>query len=140
MDLLTLPIQFILLAFLVKDQDVKWVGLLMSVAFAFSFLSQGHDYFYIRNAAIDMYLILCTSFLYDARKKLLLYIICWTSLSMNVYEGMSYYQTIIYPYRDVIQWWMVEFMFIILAWKCEWRMLDVKPSGNNYQAGGRVVK
>lgn len=132
LELLTLPIQFLILAFIVKDSDVSNVSLLMSVAFVFSYLTIGDPYFYVRNGLIDVYLTLAASFILDKKKRYLLYAICCTSLFMNIYEGMSYYQTIIYPYRDVIQWWMVEFMFIILAWKCEWRVLNVKTSRNNH--------
>lgn len=131
-ELLTLPLQFIILSFLVRDADIRKVALLVSVAFTFSYMTIGDPYFYIRNGLIDVYLLLAISFILDVKKRYLLYFICGISLFMNIYEGMSYYQTFIYPYRDVIQWWMVEFMFIILAWKCEWRVLNVKFGRDNY--------
>lgn len=125
-DILLVPFQFLLLAFMIKDRDVK----LVSYGLAAIFLIDSMLYimklpfidYYIKHAVSDCFMLFLLFYLYCKYKRYLLFVVIVCSLLMNIYEMTSPYQTIIYPYRDVIQWWMVEFMFIILAWKCGWRV------------------
>lgn len=130
-ELIVVPLQFLLLALFCKNIDIKFVSGLLSLNFIVQMMVVSDTNYYTILALCDLISITSVMYLTNKTKRLYLYIICWTSLFMNIYEGVSYYQTFIYPYRDVIQWWMVEIMFIILAWKCEWRVLNVKPSGNH---------
>lgn len=132
-ELIVVPLQFLLLALLCKNIDVKFVAGLLSLNFIIQMMVVSDTNYYTMLALCDLISIASIMYLMNKTKRLTLFIIIICSLAMNIYEGMSYYQTIIYPYRDVIQWWMVEFMFIILAWKCDWRVLNVKVGRNNYQ-------
>lgn len=121
MDMLIVVIQFIGMCILCKDKDVGIISLLLTFLFALDMLQIPDNYFYIVAATYDILSLIIVSYLIAKWKRYTLFTIILCSLTMNVYEGLSYYQTFIYPYRDIIQWWMVEAMFIILAWNCNWR-------------------
>ena len=121
MDMLIVVIQFIGMCILCKDKDVGIISLLLASLFALDMLQIPDNYFYIVAATYDILSLIIVSYLIDKWKRYTLFTIILCSLFMNIYEGLSYYQTFIYPYRDIIQWWMVEIMFIILAWNCNWR-------------------
>ena len=116
-------IQFLLLLLLVVNKDIRTfcIGYVVILFINVGLINTPVEWFYWKKALSDISLLyFCTKVGIDWKRYLVGSIIL-CSLSMNVYEGFSYYQTIIYPYRDVIQWWMVEIMFIILAWNCNWR-------------------
>jgi hypothetical protein len=113
--------QFILLCLLCKDRDVELVAGLLSLNLVFQIIVLSFINTYLLLSIFDLLMLGSIIFLYGKTKQLILFTIILCSLIMNVYEHFSYYQTFIYPYRDVIQWWMVEAIFITLAWKCSWR-------------------
>jgi hypothetical protein len=121
MDLILVPLQFLILTLICKDSDIKYVGVLLSLLFCLDIFQVPPDYHYQVHAIYDMATISIISILVCSIKRLILFSVCMVSLIMNLYEYSSVYQTMIYPYRDVIQWWMVEFMFIVLAWKCQYK-------------------
>lgn len=131
-DTIIVLLQFTLVFLLCKNNDIKMVAGLLSLNFGLQAILLPFFNLFSVLCGFDLLMLVGVLFIHSFYKKVLLFIIIACSLFMNIYEGMSYYQTFIYPYRDVIQWWMVEFMFIILAWKCEWRVLNVKFGRDNY--------
>lgn len=119
-------IQFIILLLLVVNKDIQTfcIGYVVILLINIGMVGTPIDIFYWKKALSDIVLLyFCTKISINWKRYLIsTIVIC--SLLMNIYEGLSYYQTIIYPYRDVIQWWMVEIMFIVLAWNCNWRGID----------------
>ena len=124
MDMIIVVLQFIAVVIFCKDRDIRIASLLFSFIFALDMLPVSDNYFYLVASLYDCLSFLIVIYLTTRWKRLTLLTIILCSLLMNIYEGLSYYQTIIYPYRDVIQWWMVEIMFIVLAWNCNWRGID----------------
>lgn len=119
-------IQFILLLLLVVNKDIRTfcIGYVVILVINVGLINTPVEWFYWKKAISDLFLLyFCTKVSIDWKRYLVgSVVIC--SLLMNIYEGLSYYQTIIYPYRDIIQWWMVEIMFVVLAWNCNWRGID----------------
>lgn len=124
--LLLTIIQAILLAFLIKDKDVRCALIAMAGVFFVNLLCYGQPLFYIRMAGIDVLFCLSAYFLKDLYKRAILFGICLSSYAMNLYEHFSYYQTIIYPYRKEIQWCLVQMMYLTVLHNCKWRDLCKK--------------
>ena len=120
-DTLIVLLQFVLVFLFCKDRDVKLVAGLLSLNFILQMATLPFFNYFSVLSGFDLLMLTSVLFISSWYKKIILFTIILCSLSMNIYEGLSYYQTFIYPYRDVIQWWMVEIMFIILAWNCNWR-------------------
>lgn len=124
MDTIIVLLQFMLVFLFCKDRDVKLVAGLLSLNFVLQIVILPFFNYFSVLSGFDLLMFTSVLFIQNWYRRLTLLTIILCSLSMNIYEGLSYYQTIIYPYRDVIQWWMVEIMFVVLAWNCNWRGID----------------
>lgn len=124
MELIATPIQFLLIYLLCRDEDVSLSAGLLSFIFLVDIIPVSAEYYYWVHAGFDLLILAATIPLKNYIKVHLISGITICSLIMNMYEGLNTYQTIIYPYRDVIQWWMVEAMFIVLVWNCNWRGMN----------------
>ena len=124
--LLFYAIEFFILSLLLINEDVRTFCLAYVVILLVNIglINTPNEMFYWKKAISDILLLyFCMSIQTDWKRYCLGgVIIC--SLLMNVYEGLHTYQTIIYPYRDTVQWLMVEVMVIILAWKSDWRGMN----------------
>lgn len=121
MEAIVTPIQFLLVYILCRDSDIRTSAGLLCAVFVLDITPISATYYYWIHTLFDLMILAAIYPLKNNIKTYLIGGITICSLSMNIYEGLSYYQTFIYPYRDVIQWWMVEIMFVILAWNCNWR-------------------
>lgn len=135
-ELWAIVIQFLLAALIIKDKDVILYCIGVALTFCLSNLLIGVGDYYIRHLLFDVLFISIIPLLKDRVKQTLLFTVCFCSLLMNYYEWQSVYQTPLYPYRDTLQWWMVELMFIITCWKCTWRE-HIEICRNYYNSRGR---
>lgn len=134
MSLVIVSLQFLIISFFVRDRNIVLCSFWLSLVFLLQYFTIGLGDYYFRHTLFDLTSLFIVGLFCQGYKRLFLYIIIICSLLMNIYEGLSYYQTIIYPYRDIIQWWMVEIMFIVLAWNCNWRGIGyVKLRRNSLQ-------
>lgn len=124
MSLVIVSLQFLIISFFVRDKNIVLCGFWLSLLFMMQYFTIGIGDYYFRHTLFDLISIVIVGMSCQGYKKLTLLTIILCSLLMNIYEGLSYYQTFIYPYRDITQWWMVEIMFIVLAWNCNWRGID----------------
>jgi len=115
--------QALLLAYLIRDKDVKYALISAAGVFFINLLIYGGPLYYLRHAGLDILFILSGFFLRDFYKRLTLIAICLISFSMNIYEHLNYYQTFIYPYRKEIQWCLVQMMYLAILHNCKWRVL-----------------
>ena len=121
LELWAVVIQFLLTAFFITDKDIRRYAVATAVVLSINNLLVGVGDYYLRNMIFDLLFMSTVITLKDSIKQYLLFAICACSLLMNYYEWQSVYQTFIYEYRDIVQWWMVELMFVITFWKCSWR-------------------
>lgn len=123
-SLLITPITLLVISFLIKNKDVVVVSRLLSL-FLFLNISYhfniGYDYFYLKEVLFDT-VILCSAFLLKDRVRSYFIIVpCILSILLNLYEHISYYQTIFYPYRQYIQFGLMQIMLWGLIVGCRWR-------------------
>lgn len=130
-DMIIVLGQFLLLSIFCKDKDIKIVSALLSIIFISNILLFGTDYYYQRQIFQDVLMIVCLYQVKDNLKWLITTSICAISLCMNFYELQSYYQTFLYPYRDNLQWWMVEALFATLCWKVIFKEKHEQICNNN---------
>lgn len=134
LSLLITPLILFLISFLILDRDVAVVSRLIVcwiLLDLFTWQVFGLDYFYLRAAFIDI-LLACTvvSFIRGVR----LYFVTvpiTISLFLNLYEHVSYFQTMFYPYRHYIQSILMQVMIWGLIYGCNWRKLCNKTHTQN---------
>lgn len=116
-------IQLFILYYLIEDRDIKTCVLLIAGIFAINLLTFGAPLYYIRHMFIDVLFCLCAFVLQSNYKRYIFIGICLISYSMNLYEHVSYYQTIFYEYRQPIQWCLFQLLYLVLLYKAKWRAL-----------------
>lgn len=121
-------LQVILLAFIIKDEDIKHTLYAIGVVFFINLLSHGAPLFYIRMAGLDILFCFTIFFIKDSIKRILLWIVYLLSFSMNIYEQLSQYQSFFYSYRKEVQWCLIQLMFIIITYNCRWRRYSWKTN------------
>lgn len=125
LELMLIPLQFIVFAFFCADKNVTKFSVALALAFILNdIVNIEWLTFYLEQAAQDVLMLLCCLLLKDKNKRLLLISICLVSFGMNIHEHCSYYQSFFYEYRNVLQWWMVELMFVITIWNTKWRKMS----------------
>ena len=131
LELMLIPLQFIIFAFFCVDKNVAKFSAALALTFILNdIVNIEWLTFYLEQAAQDVLMLLCCLLLRDNNKRLPLISICLVSFGMNIYEHCSYYQSFFYQYRDMLQWWMVEIMFVITIWKCKWRGFNANSRQN----------
>lgn len=134
LSLLITPLILFLISFLILDRDIAVVSRLLVcwiLLDLFTWQVFGLDYFYLRAALVDI-LLVCTmvSFVRGIR----LYFVTTPiaiSLFLNLYEHVSYFQTMFYPYRHHIQLILMQVMIWGLIYGCRWRKLCNKTHTQN---------
>jgi hypothetical protein len=122
------PLILFILYFLIEDIDIRKVCLGMSCIMLFDILTYyvtPSYLYYIRSCYTDVLTMYISILLVNKTKTYSILAICLFSIFMNMYEDMSYYQTIFFQYRDTIQFVMMQLIFIILLYKARWRKLYV---------------
>lgn len=123
-SLLITPITLLVISFLIKNKDVVVVGRLLSLFLMLNIsyhFGIGQEYFYLKEVLFDI-AILCSAFLLKDRfRSYFLIVPCIVSMMLNLYEHISYYQTIFYPYRQYIQFGLMQIMLWGLIVGCRWR-------------------
>lgn len=125
MYLLITPITLILLSYLIKDKDIVEVGRYISFILFVDILSwlvfPSLDFYYLRSALIDVAMFFAILGVKNSRRFLFITIPITISFFLNLYEHISYYQTIFYPYRQYIQFGLMQIMLWGLVVGCRWR-------------------
>ena len=120
------PITLLLLSFIIKDRDIVVVSRLLfftlMVNTGFHFILP-MDVFYLKEAVFDIIMFMTVFLLKDNFRSLLIGIPCFISFLMNIIEQFSYYQTIFYPFREYVQFLLIQTMFIGLVYNCKWRKI-----------------
>ncbi len=122
------PLVLFLFYIIIEDKDISKTCLGMSCVMLFDIFTYyaTPDYFYyIRSCYTDVLTMYVSLLLVNKTKVYSIFTICLFSIFMNMYEDMSYYQTIFFQYRDTIQFVMMQLIFIILLYKARWRKLYV---------------
>lgn len=114
-------IQLIVIYFLIENKDIKSYLLLIVGIFILNLITFGYPMYYVRHMVIDVIFCLCAYVIKDDLKRIAIILICTASYFMNLYEHLSYYQTIFYEYRTPIQWCMLQMIYLILLYKTKWR-------------------
>ena len=125
MYLFITPILLLLLSYLVRDKDIvevsRYISFILFVDI-FSWLAFPNvDYYYLRSALIDIAMFFAILGVKNSRRFLFIVIPISLSLFLNLYEHISYYQTIFYPYRQYIQFGLMQIMLWGLIVGCRWR-------------------
>ena len=123
-------LQLIIILFLCKNKDVRNCLCGMLAVLILNYIQMGTPDYYIRCFFYDILFILCSFCLLDKAKRLIIISICSLSAFMNIYEHIHFYQSIIYQYRDITQWIMVEAMILTVIWKCQWRGFNANSRQN----------
>lgn len=134
LSLLITPLILFLISFLILDRDIAVVSRLIVcwiLLDLFTWQVFGLDYFYLRAALMDI-LLTCTIASFIKGMRLYFVTIPITiSLFLNLYEHVSYYQTVFYPYRHYIQFMLMQVMIWGLIYGCRWRKLCNKTHTQN---------
>lgn len=123
-SLLITPITLLVISFLIKNKDVVVVSRLLSL-FLFLNISYhfgiGQEYFYLKEVLFDAVILSSAFLLRDRFRSYFIIVPCIISIILNLYEHVSYYQTIFYPYRQYIQFGLMQIMLWGLIVGCRWR-------------------
>jgi len=127
------PVTLIILSLLIKDKDIVLVSRLLSfimfIGLALHFILPP-DVFYIKEASFDILMFATVFLLKDDVKAFLVGIPCVLSFLLNVHEQFSYYQTMFYPYREYIQFILLQIVLLGVVIDCKWRKLWKTNSQN----------
>jgi hypothetical protein len=125
-SLLITPVTLLVLSLLIKDKDIVLVSRLLSftmlVGLALHFILPP-DLFYIKEASFDILMFSTVFLLRDDVKSFLVGVPCVLSFLLNVHEQFSYYQTMLYPYREYIQFILLQIVLLGVVIDCKWRKL-----------------
>lgn len=124
-------IQYLLIAYLVLDKDVRGYMLLLGAITFINLLQVGMPHVYERMMVYDLLYLLAAFRLQDISKTIGIGIICLTSFFLNWYEGISYYQTEFYDTRALWNNIMIQVIIIVSCIDCNWRKLCNKTHMQN---------
>ncbi len=126
------PIILILISYIIRDKDIveasRYISGIILLDILSWFLFPTEDYYYLRSALIDIVMFFAILGIQDSRRFVILTISIFISLLLNLYEHVSYYQTIFYPYRQYIQFGLMQTMLWGLIVGCKWRTLCKKTN------------
>jgi hypothetical protein len=124
-SLLITPCSLLILSFLIKDKDIVLVSRLLFLALVANVLINPYvpqEYFYIKEALFDTIQYSFVFLLKDRLRYFLLGIPCVVSFLLNIYEAFSYYQTVFYPFREGIQFLLLQLIVVGLCLDAEWKI------------------
>lgn len=134
LSLLITPFILLLISFLILDKDIVVVSRLIFCWIILDLVTWqifGLDYFYLRAVLMDILLLTTVSTLLKGLRVYIVVIPIIISLLLNLYEHVSYYQTIFYPYRQYIQFGLMQIMLWGLVVGCRWRKVCNKTHTQN---------
>lgn len=118
--LTALSILFIL--FFVLDRDVRLFLVLLLSIICINTLQYGDSNYYLRSIIYDSLIIYCSLFISNHRKFCVITLLCLISIISTGYELLSYYRTDLYPYRNIIQYTLLQCIIGVACWNCKWRV------------------
>lgn len=133
MYLLVTPMLLLLVSYFIEDKDVVLASRLFALICLVDLVVWSYlltDFYYIRSAIVDLLLFLLTFILRNHLVAFGVGVCCCISFVLNIYEQMSYYQTIFYAYREYIQFVLVQMSIFFLLVDCKWRKLWKTDSQN----------
>lgn len=122
--LLITPIILLILSFIIVNRDIKVVSRLFSLVLVLDVLLLpifNTDMYYIKYATFDCLMLIFSCILKSKVNRYIVASVCIISFCMNIYEHLSYYQTVFYNYRHNIQFALIQIMIFGLIYKCQWR-------------------
>ncbi len=129
LHLLITPVILIIVSFFICNKDIVVASRYLAAVFLFDILTWNYtpsDWYYIRSAVVDVFMFLSVFFVRNNLASLGVGIACVTSFTLNIYEQISYYQTVFYSYRGYLQFALTQLMVLSLLMDCRWRDLCKK--------------
>lgn len=129
------PIILLLISYLIRDKDIvevsRYISYILLLDIFSWFVFPTTESYYLRSVLIDIALFFAVLNIDNSRRFMVLATPIIISLLLNLYEHVSYYQTIFYPYRQYIQFGLMQIMLWGLVVGCRWRKVCNKTHTQN---------
>jgi hypothetical protein len=129
--LLITPIILLIVSFFICNKDIVLVSRILAGIFIFDVFTwtlTPDSWYYIRSAITDLLMFSTVFIIRNHLAALGVGLACLISFILNVYEQFSYYQTIFYSYRPLIQFALTQLMIMSLLMDCRWRDICKKTN------------